>query len=232
MSRRQDDDLARVEAAEDPPALPGPEALFVRLLTVVVCLTLAWGFGAGACYGSRTESPEVAALRAREDSAHVRVHRAQASTAARLADARRATTRAEAAVTRYVQARRNIAPVVVQDSAHPEIASALPVVPGGWGTVTDGVDTLPTPRAVIGALIARDSALALADAAITEQRLALTKWAVAGRAFLAELAAHEEALAAVQTRMQAQIRAERARARRLWWTGAAVGLVGGLALAR
>lgn len=229
MSRRPDDDLARVEAAEDPPALPGPEALFVRLLTVIVCLTLAWGFGAGACYGSRTESPEVAALRAREDSAHVRVHRAQASTAARLADARRATTRAEAAVGRYTAARAAVRPVQT-DTAPPPLA--LPVVPGGWGTVTDGVDTLPTPRAVIGALIARDSALALADAAITEQRLALTKWAVAGRAFLAERAAHEEALAAVQARMQAQIRAERARARRLWWTGAAVGLVSGLALAR
>lgn len=233
MSRAPDAELLRVAALEEDAAHgpPSPVGLYLRCVLLALVSVFAWGWALGTCTVARG-GPEVAALRAREDSAHVRVHRAQAATTARVRAAEAQTARADAAVGRYTRARAQTQPVVVvQDAPHPELAG-LPVVPGGWGAVTDGADTLPAPRVVIGALVARDSALAAADAAISEQRLALVKWGVVGRAFLAERAARDTALAGERARWQAQVDIARARARRWAWIGAGVGALGVLVLAR
>jgi hypothetical protein len=91
-------------------------------------------------------------------------------------------------------------------------------------------DTLPAPRVVIGALAVRDSALVLAEAAISDQRLALTKWSVAGAAFMAERAASDSLQHAVRARLEADV--ARARRQRWQWAtwGVGLGVVAGLLL--
>jgi hypothetical protein len=183
-------------------------------VALVVGLLAAW---AARCWAP---APAVAPLRAAERAAVARAAQLvlRVDSLRHVVDA--ATARADSAEARYRRTRRAVRSVTV-DTAPPDMA--LPDVPGGWGTVTDGELALPAPRAVIGALIARDSALTLADAALSEHRLALQRWAVAGTAFLAERQAHLAAVAAVEARWRAEV-AEAKRSRWRWLVvGVAIG---------
>jgi hypothetical protein len=225
MTRVPDHEWVRVAAIEtgarDGP--PSPVLSLARLALIPLALLWLSGVVLGTCAAG---SGEADTLRAREDSAHVRVHRAQQATAAALDAAERKTLAAERAVSAF-RAARPAVPTVRVDTAPPVLVAALPPVVGGWGTVAvDDTTTLPTPRLVIGALVARDSALTLADAAISEQRLALLKWRVVGQAFVTERTARDSALKATTARWTAEVAAVR-RSRWRWAMAGAAGAVVG-----
>lgn len=205
-------DWRRLHAIEWPPEPPRWRGLAELVwIALVVGLLAAWS---AKCWAP---APAVDPLRRAERAAVARAAQLVLRVDSLRHVAAAATARADSLEARYARARRAVRPVTV-DTTPPDVT--LPDVPGGWGTVGLDDDTLPTPRAVIGAIVARDAALAAADTALSDHRLALQKWQAAGAAFLAERAAHLEAVAAVEARWRAEV----AEVRRSRWRWLVVGV--------